>query len=433
MHIRLILFKSPLHDHNSVMAPREPLISGLEKIGKLTITESTEYTPTEADSESITISFIATGGTEEIFSQVADKLPDPIILLCDGYSNSMAATFEIGTWLSQRGKKFEMITIPADCTDFDFLSLKISCIQLKNVLGNMMSRHGSPQIEHRQPETDNILTGLYSKKEVSDYLKNSVVGLIGGESSWLISSQVDTEYIAEIFGTQFVKIDIGEVISDYLSLPDDILLETIPEGGRGCTREKAIKEALKMYKVLSDICSKYSLTALTVKCFDLLETCCTTSCLALAFLNDKGIPAGCEGDIPALWTMMVGYALSGKPSFMANPASSSAEERTIDFAHCSVPFSMAGSYSLPSHFESRIGVGIEGEIILGPCSIVKISGKRLDTLFCINGDIITNTKVPQRCRTQIRIHIDDKAGYDSFFSSRFGNHVIITPYTFNKQ
>lgn len=432
MQIELVLFRSVLHDQASVMAARHTLISQLKKMGDLSITESDNYKPSAPSPESVTICFIATGGTEEIFSKIAEKLPQPIILLCDGYHNSMAATFEIATWLSYKGMEFEMINIPSDFHNLDFIAFKISCIQLKSIMGGMYATN-LPKRKFSRSIYDSTLEGIYAQESVSKYLNGSVVGLIGGESSWLISSQVDTEYISGRFGTSFVHIDIGEIISNYLSLPENIPLEHLPAGFSDSTREKEIKEALKMYKVLSDICEKYSLTALTVKCFDLLEACCTTSCLALAMLNDQGIIAGCEGDIPALWTMMIGYALSGKSSFMANPASSSEEEYTIDFAHCSIPFTMTKSYSLPSHFESGIGVGIAGEVVLGQCSIVKIAGEKLDRLFTINGEIVANTKIPQRCRSQIRIQVEGKDIYDSFFNNRFGNHVIITPYIFNGQ
>lgn len=429
MEIELILFRSPMHDRASVLSSRHSLLAGLRTIGVLTVTESTDYKPSELDSERITICFISTGGTEESFLKLASVIPDPIVLLCDGYHNSLAASLEICTWLSQQKREYELINVPTDYKDLDFLSLKLSCIQIKALMGGIM-----PITPSRVPTASpgQSLQSIYSSDKVADYLRRSTIGIIGGESSWLISSEVDTDYIKERFGAGFVYIDMGEIISNYNSLPEEMPLNSLPEGVTDCSREKEIRDALRMYKVLSDVCEKYSLTALTIKCFDLLETCCTTACMALAFLNDRGIVSGCEGDIPALWTMMVGYALTGKSSFMANPSSSSEDEYTIDFAHCTVPFSMTRSYALPSHFESGIGVGIEGDINLGPCSIVKISGRKLDTIYSINGKIVTNTRIPQRCRSQIRIQVNDKTDYDSFFSSRFGNHVIVTPFIFNQ-
>ena len=39
--------------------------------------------------------------------------------------------------------------------------------------------------------------------------------------------------------------------------------------------------------------------------FDIVKTCGTTSCLALALLNDEGIVAGCEGDMQTLLSMFL--------------------------------------------------------------------------------------------------------------------------------
>ena len=182
-----------------------------------------------------------------------------------------------------------------------------------------------------------------------------------------------------------------------------------------------------MEKALRAIVERYGLTALTIKCFDLLDTCRTTACLALARLNDDGIVCGCEGDIPTLWTMMTVYAHCGKVPFMANPSSSDHKLLRVDFAHCTVPTSMTESFTLPTHFESGIGVGIAGILPTGRYSVVKIGGKKLDRLFWAKGTVTANTKIAERCRTQVSFRFDNEEDFDRFFASRLGNHIVMTP------
>lgn len=402
---------------------RAPLFSALKRLGDINIIEYKDYDnafSTSPDEESVTLFFIASGGTEELFLKLEKKLPPFVILLCDGYHNSLAAGFEISSWLEQKGIEHELINVPMNFHDLDFLSIKIACLNLKNLLSEFTSSlPAEAPVSYSSPDQ------IYSLSRVHNLLSRSVIGLIGGESSWLISSHIDRNYVQNHFGAQFVDIDIREVIDDFThfqgvpDIPSQFEKADFPD------REEIIK-ALKLYEVLLAICHKYSLTALTIKCFDMISDCHSTTCLALSMLNDHGITAGCEGDIPALWSMIVGEALSGKKCFMCNPASSCDDENTLDLAHCTVPLSLVSSFTLMSHFESRTGIGIAGRMILGEYSIMKIGGEHLDKMFKADGMLIANTNIPQRCRTQVRFHFLTKEDFDHFFSCRLGNHMIIT-------
>ena len=158
---------------------------------------------------------------------------------------------------------------------------------------------------------------------------------------------------------------------------------------------------------------------------ELRSKACRNSCLALARLSDEGIISGCEGDIPSLWSLMVAHALTGRPAFMANPSSSNPADATVDFAHCTIPISMTSSYTLPSHFESGIGIGIAGILAEGPCKILKIGGPLLDKAFRAEGCIVCNTRIPERCRTQIRFQFPSRADFARFMSNRLGNHIVL--------
>lgn len=46
----------------------------------------------------------------------------------------------------------------------------------------------------------------------------------------------------------------------------------------------------------------------------------TAGNLAVSLLNDEGIPAGNEGDLQAVMTLLMVHELTGQPGFIANPA-----------------------------------------------------------------------------------------------------------------
>lgn len=398
--MNLIVFASPLHDADSVLSCRQALFEklrdmnfrrqyGLPEDGELNIFDGTG---TDFPSSDV-VCFIGTGGTEALFREKLGQLPGDLVLLSDGYHNSLAASFEIASYLDQRGRTVRMVNIPPETAD------------------------GTDGPEVPRSASRSRFGNIYSSK-AREYLRNSTVGLIGGPSSWLIASDIDIDYITSEFGTRFVSIGIDELADEYRKLC----------GAPSADEEsKRLGDAENMEKALRAVVKRYGLTALTIKCFDLLDSCKTTACLALARLNDDGVVCGCEGDIPTLWTMMTVYAHCGKVPFMANPSASDHRFLKVDFAHCTVPTSMTESFTLPTHFESGIGVGIAGILPTGRYSIVKIGGRKLDRLFWAKGTVTANTKIAERCRTQVSFRFDNEEDFDRFFASRLGNHIVLTP------
>ena len=385
----IIIFASRLHTLGSIMGRRKEALQayfGTEEIHYHSFEE--EFSP-----EGVTACFIATGGTEELFAKVWEKLPRPILLVSDGYHNSFAAAFEIASFLEQLGVPHKLVNLP-----------------LEDAQTAMAAPTATAATPLPSPYTESVLAELAAQR----------IGLIGGASSWLISSGIDREAVSARFGAKFVDIPICELEAEYQSTPAEEVVEEASTYSR-----EALADAERMYRALKAICARYDLTALTIKCFDLLDSCRTTSCLALARLSDEGIISGCEGDIPSLWTLIVAKAMTGRPAFMANPSSSNPAECTVDFAHCTIPISMTESHTLPSHFESGIGIGIAGIIAPGPCKLLKIGGTSLDKVYHAEGCITINTRIPERCRTQVRFRFPDRAEFDRFINNRLGNHVIL--------
>ena len=105
----------------------------------------------------------------------------------------------------------------------------------------------------------------------------------------------------------------------------------------------------------------HNLDALTLRCFDLVLQDRATGCLALAQLNDDGVTAGCEGDIPSVLGLLWARLLTGRPGWMANPARVDAGRGRLVLAHCTVPISLVTGYTLRSHFESGLGAAVQGD------------------------------------------------------------------------
>lgn len=327
--------------------------------------------------------FIRTGGTEGSFKQLYPTLKAPFYLLTSGTNNSLAASMEILSFLRQQNE-------PAEILHGDV-----------NYIGSRIDK-------------------LTKVSHAIQALQGMNLGVVGKPSDWLISSDTDYAIVKEKLGINLVDITAEEFMQEIerKEYPEEIR-ETI----RRDYDEDTLTGALYIYGALHRLITKYQLSGLTVRCFDLLGTVHNTGCLALALLNSQGFVGTCEGDIPAMLSMVILKTLTGKSGFQANPSSIDTTLNEMVFAHCTVPFNMIESYTYHSHFESGLGVAIRGIIPIGNATIFKTSGN-LEKRFVSDAKIINNLASPNLCRTQIRIRPEKSVQY--FLTESIGNHHIIT-------
>lgn len=336
------------------------------------------------DDESMEIIFIKSGGVEGKFKEIYERFHEPYILLSSGIHNSFAASLEILSFLRQKGKKAEIL-------------------------------HGTPE------QISGRIRNLKKIMDAKRRLGSARLGVVGAPSEWLIASSADYKRIKEILGVEIIDIGIKELMDEidkgsYVKTPEtDEILK------KGFDRKSTLG-CLKIYGELKALVERYNLQGVTVRCFDLIAPYSSTGCLAMSLLNDEGIIAGCEGDVPSLLSMLILNYLTGESAFMANPSSVDVENNTAVLAHCTIPLHMASSYTLDTHFESGLGVGIKGVIQTGPGTIFKVS-PNLDRMFVSGIDIMENLDHKDLCRTQIRIKLRESVRY--FLENPIGNHHIV--------
>lgn len=244
------------------------------------------------------------------------------------------------------------------------------------------------------------------------------LGVIGAPSDWLISCNVDKKLLEEKFNVELVDITTEELINQINLHKEEAPSSLI----KNEFNKKELDKAYEINLALEDLIFKYDLAGFTIRCFDLLDTVHSTSCLALALINETNLVAACEGDIPALISMYVVKKILRKPSFQANPSYIDINKNEIILAHCTLPLNMTTSYIYKTHYESNSGVGIKGEMKLENVNIFRISAD-LDKFVCLEGKIEENLSRENLCRTQIRINLKDDVTY--FLKNPLGNHHLI--------
>ena len=391
--IAIYTLTSELHDEQAVGAVTREFLESL----------SIEYDFRGSDyadfgSYPLSLIFVRTGGTEGIFRRLLPTLPigkgEKFYLLSSGKSNSLAASMEILSYLQQNDLQGEIL-------------------------------HGDPGYISRRI---NMLAQVESARRK---LRACRLGIVGEPSDWLISSYADKDKVREYLGIELIDIPMQELLDTIAATPIDPTSAPsmqISSPDDNVPKELAIRQALpgahQIYLALKTIVDRYQLQGFTLRCFDLLTAVRNTGCMALARFNSEGIVAGCEGDVPAMLSMMIAQVLTGMSGFQANPARINPETGELLFAHCTIPFNMVEHYELDTHFESGIGVGIRGYMKEGPVTIFKVSGD-LSRCFIEEGELVRNQAQPDLCRTQQIIRLSDPSKAHYFLTKPIGNHHVI--------
>ncbi len=260
-------------------------------------------------------------------------------------------------------------------------------------------------------------------------LENTRIGLVGEPSDWLVASSPSSELVKETWGAEVIKIDINEIMDAIKNIEKEdtetMLASLTIEASEIVEPTNAdLENNVKVYFALKAFINKHKLNAITIRCFDLVLDIKTTGCFGLAQLNDEGYIAGCEGDLVSTLGMLWIYKKLNQIPWMANPAQINVEKNTLWLAHCTVPRSIVKNYDLRSHFESGIGVGIQGEFGIGPVTLLRLGGKRIEKMWLAEGEIIQTGNSEHLCRTQIEIQLTN-GNVKDLLSTPLGNHIIL--------
>ncbi len=268
--------------------------------------------------------------------------------------------------------------------------------------------------------------------EVHMALQQARIGLVGTPSDWLVASSPDPDTVQKRWGPKVVPIHLNEL---YQAMQD------VPQEAIAPLRESLVSRAveikhpspaeleggIRVYWAMKQLLEQYNLSTITLRCFDLIGRLKITGCFALAQLNDEGIIAGCEGDLVSTVGMLWAYTLLDQISWMANPAQIDEENNTLWLGHCTVPRSMVQEYRLRSHFESGLGMGIQGKLSTGPVTLLRIGGKAMDQLWLAEGEILQAGHAENLCRTQVEVRLTRGGQVTDLLHTPLGNHLVLVP------
>jgi len=252
---------------------------------------------------------------------------------------------------------------------------------------------------------------------------------VGEPSDWLVASSPAPDLVREAWGPTVVRITMDELEAaiDAVSAESvDTGVASLLDESTGCAEPTSadLADVARVTSAMEALVERHDLDAVSLRCFDLLTSRKTTGCYALSALTDAGIIAGCEGDLVSTIGMLWAHLLTGELPWMANPSEIDESANTLKLAHCTVPRGMVERYSLRSHFESGQGVGIQGDLPLGPVTLLRLGGVALDALWLAEGEIVSRGDAENLCRTQVDIQLTT-GDVSELLNAPLGNHIVL--------
>lgn len=354
-----------------------------------------------ADREGVAFHFVQTGGVEgEVVRRYRSRAQQgkagPMLLIAHPAHNSLPAALEILAQVQQEGGAGRIYLLKAkdDSKTLARIQQTARCLEANRLLA-----------EDR-------------------------LGRIGESSDWLVASSHRPEVVSLRFGMKVVPLAVDELRE---CIARDPAPSAGPEfevwdraAGAEGVAQAGFSRAAGVYRGLKELVRARRLSAVTVRCFDLVTGDGTTGCLALSRLADEGIAAGCEGDIPSVVALRWLWHLTGKTGWMANPSDLDLERGEILLAHCTVPLGLVGEHRLKTHFESGLGIGIDGTFAPGPVTLLRLGGANLDRWWGAEGALFESRHAPDLCRTQVRVRIPAPAAAE-LLEAPLGNHLVLVP------
>jgi L-fucose isomerase-like protein len=384
---------SSLHDHHAVETLTAPVRGLLDDLGGALVDIDRQGT----DSGPLPQLFVvATGGTERLLLDAIARnaAGHPSVLVAHRGHNALPAALEAMAAIEQNGGRGRIVSMTGDVTA-DRRALDEAVGDLEAVVA----------------------------------MRSTRLGVIGGPSSWLVASSPTPEVVRRRWGPEVVTVEPTRMIELTRTpvTPTGVLAERftrVADPVRSTVDREAVDTAMAVRAALADVIDNEQLDAVTVRCFDLLGDPGTSGCLALASLNDDGIVAGCEGDVPSALAMLWVRNLLGQPTWMANPASLDVDRNELLLAHCTVAPSMVESFALDTHFESGMGVGISARFSAQPVTLIRLGGADLDECWIAEGAIVATGDDADLCRTQVTVELSS-GNVGDLLTHPLGNHLVL--------
>ncbi len=204
---------------------------------------------------------------------------------------------------------------------------------------------------HGAPDDTNTIESLMTIAKASA-VKHSLdgvkIGVIGQHPEGFDACMFTHTELNKLFGITVEEHDLIEFLNGVKELDDKLAIPHYKERQAVLTnidqmdKEVTIK-TLKAYEAMRKLIAEQNYSGLAVRCWpEFFTHYGAAACGAVAILNEKFIPGGCEADVHGVITSLILQRLASEPAFNTDLVDIDPESDTCVFWHCGqAPVQMA--------------------------------------------------------------------------------------------
>lgn len=236
-------------------------------------------------------------------------------------------------------------------------------------------------------------------------LGRTKIGLIGGAAPTFLNLEYDAPAIALRLGVQVEEQPMAAVFERVDSYPDSRVTEVVQAIASAASEVRVTSRWLertgRVYLALRELADEGNYGALGVRCWPEFQSELggLGPCAAISWLNETGLPASCEGDVPAAISMLAAYYISRAPVTLTDLVALAETEGLVQMWHCGpspVSWADAAGQALTYHptldrasppDAPRSGVSSDLVFAPGPVTLARFS-QAADRLLLMSAEVV---------------------------------------------
>lgn len=221
---------------------------------------------------------------------------------------------------------------------------------------------------------------------VANRLKGARMAVIGRRTEGMTPTAVDEVEILRTFGVRLLNFGLDELLERAAAIDPhqaEAQWQRIAAGAAQVTsRSEHGAATARNYLALKEMAAELKLDAITIGSY---PRCQGTMCVPIAWLNEDGLPTGCEGDVNSTLAMLILSAFSDLPVHFGEMLEVDEARNTLVTSHCgcgSPSLADAGGYVLCPVRLANDGVAIRFTARTGPVTFVNLVGRKGNYRMC---------------------------------------------------
>lgn len=242
-------------------------------------------------------------------------------------------------------------------------------------------------------------------------VRRSRIGLIGGVANGFENMNFDERVLLKKFGTYIqTRHSVEEIVARAKGYAEAEVAATLAEmHGEGRWNQARVSGAdmnksARVFMALRDFAAENQYNALCISCWPRFqEVYGIAVCGAMSRLNQAGIVAPCEGDVPGAINMLILNAINGASATIMDLVNLDETDQSVNLWHCGVAAKCWANqdgltwdehFNIGSYLDDKWqGKGVVADLTFKPgTATVARMDSSFDNLFLMTGEIMSGKK-----------------------------------------